>query len=1676
MIEKSGHAASPSASSNPSSSSSNVSSNYSGGEPRWSKLLSLLQGAQTSPGLRRAAGKQLALSFEHLHPKEGAEEEDVEGDADAEEEKQAALKAQSTILRGVLNLLLFDSDDLDVKMGAAFCLQLLAPSLALPPSSPNKEDSVSDSNSSMNVTDFKTLLYDLDLKAIHDREERLLGNSRSEENRNLETDDRPAAPNVQQQKRQMRQALGMLEGIDDSLANVVEDADLDLLSTTSTHSADHSSSSLSSARERAMHKRRAKQTQQQQAKRQHLNLSLGMDRCEWLSSILSILRDALLFSQWHSRMGALYGLQALHDSSLALSICSMLSRGKMQLSQKCIEQLPRCIAQLLTLLVRDGFVDFLGGDQASAPVREFASRVLLSFLIRDNDVNEEEGDGRWELFSLVLDKLRFLLDPSEYTWNNHLTALLPIQEALKSNYVPSSEIVDSIVAILMREEEAELEDMEEETVQILQVLAQLPTLTVQDPAKLIIRLESIVLHSSDISVAPAHVLAVFGRLGHRLDARLVLPFVLHSSSQVRARALTYLDELVLPGDALTTAMGDDFVLQQLFQCCLLDDDQELAVKAQRLLLKIHNANCLADVQGSSDIWKRWLKTLATPLDKCLPADLMVGVSLDARTGQATAETACLPAWTLGTKAADLMLLTMEDIWRRRLSGISVLKAYVPQEEVERIRQGLSRSRHGYHLLLLPLLLSTPLHGSNYQASDLVEVVNDTRGLESTSPEYVQIHDMWQGRLDLIRQLYNDDGVGDGNDDDGDDKERKLIRAVQAFIRCEQVACVREYICQLVASALNFDALLAMVRQCPESAPQIVKYLADIDPLWRACRQNLVGMKCLLTSQHPGIAFGQADADFVMAQPVTEEMTSCLQSALFYTLRLRQQGAVTIDWSGLVHDVNQFIMSLERQHPPSLLARFVAFLVEQELLVDWLPAFLPSLLQTMTSSAKSAEAEQASALLAHVLRVLPALHDRHDYGDSTASGSGLTEDDSDNWEAVKRGHRFLRHLQNPASFVVDIPRGLNPQVRLRPYQLEGYRWLCFLAESGLHGALCDDMGLGKTLQTLCALKRALDIQLPTQATDSSHPPIPHHDDRSSNPLQHDDMSIDPAQHNGNHQDIDDGMSDNQTALKRCCLVVCPSSVTGHWQRECAAYFPTLRATVYQGPPDVRRLRLPDLVRSHEILIASYDLVRNDIEALEEMVFLYCVLDEGHLIRSHKSRVSQACRRLRARHRLILTGTPIQNDVLDLWTLFDFLLPGYLGSDNRGFVEKYARPIMAISVDILSSTPTQGEVSSVKDYEEAERRLQVLHKQVLPFVLRRMKDEVLQDLPAKTILDLYCEPLVDLHNILDQINDIDHDNPAQKDLDFEHDKTDQINGNAFEQNDPEEGDQDKEERSTVMMTGSAAVKVHALQLACVHPLLATGDPLTKGQLATVARESPKLAVLRELIEECGLGNSTFCKDDDHAGHRLLVFAQHRIVLDAVQAMLAMHYAHLQYMRLDGSTPSNKRGHIAHDFNHDPRVKLLLLTTAVGGLGLNLTGADVVVFLEHDWNPQRDLQAMDRAHRLGQRRAVTVYRVLCRGTLEERIMGLQRWKLRVAATVVSAENASVANLSASGNLVDLLEEHHSVPNGVASWSSNDASASRNGITGSNPKDVDSATWKEGRGSGDDLDMLVRKYAAHK
>ena len=454
--------------------------------------------------------------------------------------------------------------------------------------------------------------------------------------------------------------------------------------------------------------------------------------------------------------------------------------------------------------------------------------------------------------------------------------------------------------------------------------------------------------------------------------------------------------------------------------------------------------------------------------------------------------------------------------------------------------------------------------------------------------------------------------------------------------------------------------------------------------------------------------------------------------------------------------------------------------------------------------------------------------------------------------------------------------------LRPYQKDGVAWLHFLRSNSFGGILADEMGLGKTLQVL-ALLNAL---------------------RSSG------------------------------SATKPSLVVCPTSLVFNWAAEAAKFTPALRVLALHGSQ--RRELFPQIAQ-HHLVITSYALLRRDAENYRGTEFDTVVLDEAQHIKNRQTQNAQAVKAIHAQHRLVLTGTPIENSVLDLWSVFDFLMPGYLGN-AQDFRERYEQPI-------------------VRDKNVAVQNR--LARRLRPFMLRRLKREVAADLPEKIEQVSYCELNESQRAIYQQVLDASR----------------------------------REILSAVDANGSAKSRMVVLtallrlrQICCDLRLLeALGDkaPETSG----------KLEMFDELLEEVLDG-----------GHRVLVFSQFTTMLALLRERLTA--SGIEFSYLDGSTKD--RAQVVEKFQRDARIPVFLISLKAGGTGLNLTGADTVIHFDPWWNPAVEAQATDRAHRIGQKNVVTSYKLITRGTVEEKILNLQNRKRTLTQGLLGGEEQLVESLT--------------------------------------------------------------------
>jgi SNF2 family DNA or RNA helicase len=462
-------------------------------------------------------------------------------------------------------------------------------------------------------------------------------------------------------------------------------------------------------------------------------------------------------------------------------------------------------------------------------------------------------------------------------------------------------------------------------------------------------------------------------------------------------------------------------------------------------------------------------------------------------------------------------------------------------------------------------------------------------------------------------------------------------------------------------------------------------------------------------------------------------------------------------------------------------------------------------------------------------------------------------------------------------LIPVPLGSLEPI-LREYQKQGVFWLNFLAQNSFGGILADEMGLGKTLQALAFLRTVV-----------GHGPS---------------------------------------------LIVCPSSLIFNWRAESAKWTPELGVLTLDGPS-----RADDFhkIENANLVITSYPLLRRDIDAYRTHEFNTVILDEAQHIKNPESQSAQAATALKARHRFVLTGTPVENSVRDIWSLMNFLMPGYLGT-RKEFQERYENAIQR-----GTASPEQ----------------QRLTRRIRPFLLRRTKQEVAKEIPDKLEQVAYCELTDEQRDIYTQLA------TATKR---------QISEFA--------GQKDRNKARMMMLTALLRLR----QAACDTRLLGLENPPPE------AEASGKLALLEELLLEAIDG-----------GHRVLIFSQFVTMLGHIRARLdRLGIAHCD---LDGQT--RDRAAQVERFQSGA-VPVFLISLKAGGTGLNLTAADTVIHFDPWWNPAVEAQATDRAHRIGQKRAVTSYKLIARGTVEEKILTLQARKRAVIAATLESEQPLMEGLN--------------------------------------------------------------------
>ena len=468
----------------------------------------------------------------------------------------------------------------------------------------------------------------------------------------------------------------------------------------------------------------------------------------------------------------------------------------------------------------------------------------------------------------------------------------------------------------------------------------------------------------------------------------------------------------------------------------------------------------------------------------------------------------------------------------------------------------------------------------------------------------------------------------------------------------------------------------------------------------------------------------------------------------------------------------------------------------------------------------------------------------------------------------------------------LPEGLNAS--LRNYQETGFKWLKTLDSYNFGGILADDMGLGKTIQLVSVILSYVE---------------------NSGDME----SLKPS------------------------LVICPSSLTLNWFNEIKKFAPSLKVLLINGNAQERKNKI-EKINDYNVIIESYDILKRDIEIYKEKnyEFKYAIADEAQYIKNNNTQNFKAIKEINAETRFALTGTPIENSLSELWSIFDFVMPGYLFS-YRKFKELYETPIVK------------------NEDQSAMKKLKML---IEPFILRRIKEDVLTELPDKTITILNNEMEEEQQKIY-----MSYMAQVKQEIETE------ISVNGFE-------------KSQIKILSL----LMRLRQICCHPSLFIEN--YKG-------ESSKLKQCIQIV-----------KDAIESGHKILLFSGYTTMFEIIEQELKKE--NITYYKLTGQTKVGDRIKLVDEFNENPDIKVFLISLKAGGTGLNLIGADMVIHYDPWWNLSAENQATDRTYRIGQKKNVQVYKLITKNSIEEKIYELQQKKAKLIDNMLSTKETFVSKLS--------------------------------------------------------------------
>lgn len=495
---------------------------------------------------------------------------------------------------------------------------------------------------------------------------------------------------------------------------------------------------------------------------------------------------------------------------------------------------------------------------------------------------------------------------------------------------------------------------------------------------------------------------------------------------------------------------------------------------------------------------------------------------------------------------------------------------------------------------------------------------------------------------------------------------------------------------------------------------------------------------------------------------------------------------------------------------------------------------------------------------------------------------LQESEGIHYARDKKVKEMLRNFKAIEESEFEIPKEL--EEILRPYQKVGYQWLRTVEAYQFGGILADDMGLGKTVQMIAVLLAA-----------------------------------------------------KLEGKEGTSLIVCPSSLIYNWENECHQFAPSLQVKVVAGTVEERMNLLRDVIEEKEkvdVLITSYDLLKRDIDQYESIPFLYEIIDEAQYIKNQTTRGAKAVKIINAKTRFALTGTPIENRLSELWSIFDYLMPGFLYRYEQ-FKKEMEVPI----------AKRQEEDITVR-----------LKKMVAPFILRRLKKDVLKDLPDKLEQVTYAKMAKEQRSIYETY-------------------VEKVRAGLAGQS----------EEAFASSKLKILAELTRLRQICCDPTLLYEN---------YEEESAKLATCMELLHNAVDGN-----------HKVLLFSQFTSMLSIIEERLKQEG--ITYYKITGATKKEERMQLVNRFNEDDTT-VFLISLKAGGTGLNLTGADIVIHFDPWWNVAAQNQATDRAHRIGQKNVVTVFKLIMQDTIEEKIMKMQLAKKDLADQIISEDTNQLQNMT--------------------------------------------------------------------